>query len=186
MRPTHCISALLLWACSAAAFFQITNPTTGTEWVDGQTNVVTWEKGLLDNIPGYDVELTRMSQDQILYVAKNVPGKPAGLNIVLDNVPPATDYVLIFINSTHGQLHGTSKPFSILKSGSTPSASSPTVAAVDKAQTATVSGGPNPTTHFQTVFPELDWRSGAASLAVPRGVLGAVMAVALGGAWVVL
>ncbi|KAF5310469.1 hypothetical protein D9611_012254 [Ephemerocybe angulata] len=32
------------------AFFQITNPTTGTEWVDGQTNVVTWEKGLLDNI----------------------------------------------------------------------------------------------------------------------------------------
>jgi hypothetical protein len=42
---------------------------TGTQWANGQPNLLTWQKGLLDGIRAFDVELTRLSTDGILYVA---------------------------------------------------------------------------------------------------------------------
>jgi len=155
------------------AYFVVTAPTKGTQWVNGQTNVISWEKGLLDGIEGYDIELTRLSADGLILVAKNgacstfragrwheadgpscmflalfcwtfsfaldsiydvhglfldgfhldirmtVPAKPAGLNLYIENVPPGNDYFVIFINSTHGELRGTSQQFEILPAGRT-------------------------------------------------------------------
>lgn len=51
--------------------FFITQPTLGTQWVNGQSNVVTWKKGLLDDIPSFDVELARLSSDGLIYVAQS-------------------------------------------------------------------------------------------------------------------
>ena len=51
--------------------FLVTTPAKGDKWVNGQTYALTWEKGLLDGIPEFDLELTRMNADGILFVARN-------------------------------------------------------------------------------------------------------------------
>jgi len=53
----------------------ITEPTTSTVWVNGAANLVTWTKGLLDNIHAFDVEIARLSQDGLIFVAKD--GEPS-------------------------------------------------------------------------------------------------------------
>jgi hypothetical protein len=82
-----------------------------------------------------------------------VPASTKGntLNLYLDSVPPADDYFLLFLNSTHGVTYTVSPRFTILSSGSTPSDTQQKPAA--NAQTLTVSGGPNPTASFATTFP---------------------------------
>lgn len=156
----------LVWACSSLAYFVVTQPTPGAQWINGQTNALRWEKGLLDGIVGYDIELTRMSEDALILVAKNVPAKPGGLNVHLSNVPPGDDYVAIFINSTHGVLQGTSQRFSILAANGTPTTPSTGDGKgpqdeVKGAATVSVTSGPNPTQAvFATTFEALPW-SGA-------------------------
>ncbi|KAF9488273.1 hypothetical protein BDN71DRAFT_1347562, partial [Pleurotus eryngii] len=66
-----------------------------------------------------------------------VPNTVHSLNVFLQDVPPRDDYFLLFVNSTHGVLHTTSKRFSVvsLDSGAAPDSYAPTV---------TISGTPNP------------------------------------------
>jgi hypothetical protein len=52
-------------------FFQVTSPTQGTKWVNGQTYPVTWTKGLLDGIARFDLELTRMNTDGLIFIARD-------------------------------------------------------------------------------------------------------------------
>jgi hypothetical protein len=49
----------------------ITTPSTTSVWQNGAANVVTWTKGLLDNIHEFDVEIARLSQDGLIFVAKD-------------------------------------------------------------------------------------------------------------------
>jgi len=117
--------------------------------VNGVANPVTWTKGVKDGVAMVDVELSRLSQDGLIFVARNVPGK-SSLNIVLQDVPPGDDYFLIFINSTHGVLHGTSPRFTILPSSTSPNSTQPSP--ISGAATVTVNGGPDPTLPFATTF----------------------------------
>ncbi|KAF9456911.1 hypothetical protein BDZ94DRAFT_1314710 [Collybia nuda] len=137
-------------AARAAAYFVITEPTRESQWTNGVANPVTWRKGVLDGIAGFDVEMARLSQDGLTFVARNVPSKSASLNILLQDVPPGDDYFLIFINSTHGVMHATSPRFAVLPASSPAKASQPT--AIPDAPTVTVSGAPNPTRPFATTF----------------------------------
>lgn len=57
--------------CIQASYFVISEPQLNTQWVNGGTNLVSWEKGLLDGINGFDVELARLSQDGLTLVARN-------------------------------------------------------------------------------------------------------------------
>lgn len=182
--PAH-FGQIICQSVATIAYFVVTQPTPGAQWINGQTNALRWEKGLLDGIVGYDIELTRMSEDALILVAKNgtvvfasslavdtdnlpcpVPAKPGGLNVHLSNVPPGDDYVAIFINSTHGVLQGTSQRFSILAANGTPTTPSTGDGKgpqdeVKGAATVSVTSGPNPTQAvFATTFEALPW-SGA-------------------------
>jgi hypothetical protein len=144
----------------SASYFEITNPAPGVQWVNDGVNVITWDKGLRDGINGFDVEMARMSQDGLMLLARNVPVSQKQLNLMLKDVPPADDYFLIFINSTHGVMHATSKRFAVLAAGTTPTAAA-TVTPAGGVPTVVVSGGPNPTAQFATTFPAIP--SGALS-----------------------
>jgi len=52
-------------------YFIINEPSAQREWVNGAPNLVSWSKGLLDGIDGFDVELARMSTDGLTLVARN-------------------------------------------------------------------------------------------------------------------
>jgi len=138
----------------ASAYFVVEGPVSNTPWLNNATNVVSWAKGVKDGIAGFDLEMTRMSQDGLFLIAKNVPASPLALNVFLVDVPPADDYFLLFINSTIGLMVGTSKQFSILAASSTPSVSPPSP--VGSVPTVTVSGVPNLTQPlFATTFAAL-------------------------------
>ncbi|KAI0298022.1 hypothetical protein B0F90DRAFT_1867904 [Multifurca ochricompacta] len=128
--------------------FQVTAPTKGTQWVNGQTYPVTWTKGLLDGIELFDLELTRMNTEGLVLVARDGESLYLRLNIQINSVPPGDDYFLLFLNSTHGVLYGNSQSFSIVNSGSGNSSVNP----LPSKPTVTVSGGPNPTAQFATTF----------------------------------
>ncbi|EIN05198.1 hypothetical protein PUNSTDRAFT_38421, partial [Punctularia strigosozonata HHB-11173 SS5] len=128
----------------------ITYPNSTQPWVNGQTNHVSWVKGLLDGVHGFDIELARLSTDSLIFLASNVPtNKNFGLNVFLQDVPAADDYFLVFLNSTHGVTYVVSDRFTILDASSSSSALSP----LTTAATITISGGPNPTAQFVTTFP---------------------------------
>ncbi|KAL0952284.1 hypothetical protein HGRIS_006574 [Hohenbuehelia grisea] len=140
------------FARHAAAYFVVTTPTTNTVWKNGAANGVSWRKGVLDGIDHFDVQLTRMGQNGLFFIARNVEATTTSFNIFMQDVPPADDYYLLFVNSTHGVMHATSKKFTI--SGSSDSASSSNDASpVNGAPTVTVSGGPHPTKQsYATTF----------------------------------
>ncbi|TEB22157.1 hypothetical protein FA13DRAFT_1521609 [Coprinellus micaceus] len=186
----RCLCALL-WAWSVSAYFLVTYPTRAAQWAQGTTHQLTWEKGLLDGVEGYDVELTRMSRDELVLVARNVPAKPPALNVYLDNLPAGDDYVFVFINSTHGVLQGTSARFEILGAGKGASSDQPTPTKVDNAFTASVTRGANPTAFFATTFPALPWngaapRPGIVGAGALLGVVMTVVGGVVGGWWVVV
>src|SRR5260221_7777585 len=52
-------------------YFIINEPSAQREWINGTPNLVSWSKGLLDGIDGFDVELARMSTDGLTLVARN-------------------------------------------------------------------------------------------------------------------
>jgi hypothetical protein len=112
-----------------------------------------WQKGLLDGIVSFDVEMARLSTDGLTLVAKNVPAAQESLNILVQDLPSGDDYFLMIINSTHGVMYATSPRFSILDSGSNPTKGG--LQPDGAAPTVTVSGGPNPTKAFATTFPAL-------------------------------
>jgi len=152
----------------------VTYPTKGAQLENGQTYPITWEKGLLDGVNFFDLELTRMSSNGLILIARDSASQMAslcrsfriieptfplslflvsssigGINLALNSVPDGDDYSLLFINSTHGVLYANSPLFSIVNSGSGNS----TVKALSSKPTVTISGGPNPTAQFVTTFP---------------------------------
>ncbi|KIM35382.1 hypothetical protein M413DRAFT_449769 [Hebeloma cylindrosporum] len=137
----------------SANYFIITSPAAQSQWQNNAANLVSWEKGVLDDIYGFDVEMARMSKDGLTLVARNVPATQKRLNIFLQDVPAGDDYFLIFINSTHGVMHATSSKFTILASSASPSSTPPSPA--EGIPTVTVSGSPNPTQLFATTFPAI-------------------------------
>ncbi|KAF9475586.1 hypothetical protein BDN70DRAFT_231585 [Pholiota conissans] len=172
----RCTNALLVLACLVssvcASYFVITEPQAKTEWVNGSPHLVQWTKGLLDDINGFDVEMTRLSKDGLTLVAMNVPASQGKLNILLQDVPAGDDYFLVFINSTHGVMHATSPRFAVLDASATPS-SPPDLTAAPGIPTVTVSGSPNPTQLFATTFPAIASNAGRLGWGVGReGVLG--------------
>jgi hypothetical protein len=65
------LSALgLLIHHTSAADFSIINPNKNAQWVNGQANLVTWAKGLRDDVIDFDIELMRLSGDGFIYVAR--------------------------------------------------------------------------------------------------------------------
>jgi hypothetical protein len=51
--------------------FQVTYPTKGAQLANGQTYPITWEKGLLDGVNFFDLELTRMKSDGLILIARD-------------------------------------------------------------------------------------------------------------------
>jgi hypothetical protein len=51
--------------------WDITFPNSTQPWVNGQMNHISWVKGLLDEITGFDVELARLSSDSLIFLASN-------------------------------------------------------------------------------------------------------------------
>ena len=125
-----------------------------------------------------------------------VPARPGKLNLLLQDVPTGDDYFVVFINVTHGFTHAVSPRFSIISSTPSSSDSSHPSPLAD-APTVTISGAPNPTASFATIFPEQangaggsmgGWRVGPdaerrAKLVGMGSLLGACI---IGAAWTLL
>ncbi|KAI1791375.1 hypothetical protein LXA43DRAFT_1094526 [Ganoderma leucocontextum] len=174
----------------ANSYFVINTPTTGVQWSNDAVNPITWTKGLLDGVTSVDVELARMNEDGIVFVARDVPASSStgSLNLFLRDVPVGDDYYLLFINSTHGVMYAASQRFAIADTGN---GSAPTPAA--SAATVTVSGGPNPTVGFATTFPASangvaapGWHAVQDARTQLGALAGVVAACVLGGAIAVL
>jgi len=147
------VSFVLGWCLVArtSAYFIVTEPTSSTVWVNGAANLISWSKGLLDGIDTFDIEMTRLGQDGLTFIARDVPTTTGNtLNIMLQDVPVADDYFLLCINSTHGIMYSTSPQFTISNATSSNTAKPSTD---PSAPTVTVSGSPNPTNAFATTFP---------------------------------
>ncbi|THH28566.1 hypothetical protein EUX98_g5630 [Antrodiella citrinella] len=150
--PSSVLSLLLAWclipAANANMYLIINDPAQGAQWSNGAANHISWTKGLLDGVNSFDIELSRLSVDGLIYVASYVPSISPSLNVMMTDVPPGDDYFLLFVNSTVGLKYGTSSMFSIRTSSNatttTPDPTAPTV---------TISGSPNSLSTFATTFP---------------------------------
>jgi hypothetical protein len=54
----------------------VTAPTKGVQWGNNQTYPVSWVKGLLDGVNYIDLELTRMSVDGLILIARDSTSRP--------------------------------------------------------------------------------------------------------------
>lgn len=158
--------------------------------MNNQANLIQWNKGLLDGVNGFDVEMARLSTEGLTLIAKNVPAQQQSLNIFIQDIQPGDDYFLIFMNSTHGVMHATSPRFSVLAAGGNPSnkGSSPN----DAVPTVTVSGAPDPTKAFVTTFPAIangnvvgGWRGVPGLAELSMMVFATLVCMAVGSAWTV-
>ncbi|EIW56329.1 uncharacterized protein TRAVEDRAFT_65619 [Trametes versicolor FP-101664 SS1] len=186
--PTGLLSLFFAWyllpLAHASSYFVINQPAKGATWVNNAVNPISWTKGLLDGVTAVDIELARLSEDGLIFVARDVPAavSTGGVNILIQDIPTADDYFLLFVNSTNGIMYASSPQFTISDTAngtSTPVSGSATV---------TVSGGPNPTAVFATTFPPS--ANGAVSVegaGRQLAAVGSVMALSvLGGVWAVL
>ncbi|KAG7450856.1 uncharacterized protein BT62DRAFT_540452 [Guyanagaster necrorhizus] len=151
---------LLLCLCitlvsSTHSYFVIKEPQASAQWSNGAVNVVTWEKGVQDDITHFDMELVRLSKDGVTYIAYNVeayPASPNSLNIYLEDIPTGDDYFLLFLNSTLGLMHCLSSRFAIINTTGVTSSASVSVTPDSSIPIVTISGSPNPTKGFVTTF----------------------------------
>ncbi|KAI0659490.1 hypothetical protein C8Q70DRAFT_915027 [Cubamyces menziesii] len=193
--PTGLLSLLCAWylvpLAYANSYFVISQPAKGEQWVNGAVNPISWTKGLLDGVNSLDIELARLSQDGLIFVARDVPAPSStgSLNLLIQDIPAADDYYLLFLNSTHGVMYASSQRFSIVDANNGSAPASPAAGA----PTVTVSGGPNPTAVFATTFPPSANGVGAPAWRAVEGahmqlvaVASAVVFCMLGGAWTVL
>lgn len=142
------ILALLLSSLiSVDAYFVVNQPGSSTSWKNGSPYPVSWTMGLKDGFDTFDIEITRLSRGGIYFVAKELPVTMSSLNVVLQDVPAGDDYFLICINSTAGVTYSVSSRFSVVDANATGSNPSPA-----SAPTVTVSGLPNPLSHFAQTF----------------------------------
>ena len=107
------------------------------------------------------------------YCHSTVPASFTALNIYFQSVPIGDDYYLTFMNHTHGITYAISPKFSIVNSVSSGSQPGP----VASAPTVTVSGAPNPTASFATMFPDT---GSAVSLRGLSGFVSMVLTVLCG------
>ncbi|KAK0185733.1 hypothetical protein F5146DRAFT_1125088 [Armillaria mellea] len=112
MLSHRCTLSLLylatLASCITHSYFMVKEPREGAQWSNSAVNVLSWEKGVWDGVTHFDIEMTRLSEDGITYIAYNVPSQPSSptsLNIYLEDVPTGDDYFMLLINSTHGVMH---------------------------------------------------------------------------------
>ncbi|KAK0485284.1 hypothetical protein EDD18DRAFT_704250 [Armillaria luteobubalina] len=159
MLSHRCTLSLLYFAtlasCITHSYFMVKEPREGAQWSNSAVNVLEWEKGVWDGVTHFDVEMTRMSEDGITYIAYNVPAQPSSptsLNIYLEDVPTGDDYFVLLINSTHGVMHCLSPRFSIVNATASASSASSSVTPDSSIATVTVSGAPDPTKGFVTTF----------------------------------
>ncbi|KAF8268482.1 hypothetical protein EI94DRAFT_1771571 [Lactarius quietus] len=143
----------------------VTSPTKGAQWANNGTFPVSWVKGVLDGVDYIDLELTRVSTDGLILIARDIPASSGGINLALSSVPVADDYFLLFLNSTHGIMYGTSLAFSIVN----PGAGNTSVKPIPSKPTVTITGGPNPTAQFVATFgassgAERAWRPNTAAV----------------------
>lgn len=66
------------------AYFIVNEPAKGGQWVNGVANHVSWTKGLLDDVSSFDVEMSRMSVDGLIYVASYGTSDPLSHSFLLD------------------------------------------------------------------------------------------------------
>ncbi|KAJ7771876.1 hypothetical protein B0H16DRAFT_1515055 [Mycena metata] len=183
--PALVLAALV---SSASAYFVVTAPKLNDQWANGDTHMVSWVKGALDGVTSFDIEMSRLNSAGLTLIAKNVPSADSSqksINILLQDVPPGDDYFLLFLNSTHGVMYGTSPRFTVLPSGSASNMSSTTN---PNAATVTVSGAPNPTQAFATMFAlaESGARRPTLSGGQTWGLTTVMVASLVGAAWTLL
>ncbi|KAG6378300.1 hypothetical protein JVT61DRAFT_14019 [Boletus reticuloceps] len=70
----------------------------------GVTIPFKWTKDLLDGVNSFDVELTRLQEDGLILLAKDVPTTYTTLNILLQDVPAGDDYFIVCFNSSNSIL----------------------------------------------------------------------------------
>ncbi|KAJ7273414.1 hypothetical protein C8J57DRAFT_273487 [Mycena rebaudengoi] len=184
-RTAACLLLTTL-VSSASSYFVVTSPKQNDQWANGVPALVSWNKGAMDGVTSFDIEMSQLSSSGLTLIAKNVPSADSSeksINILLQDVPPGDDYFLLFLNSTHGAMHATSPRFSILAAGGSSNSSTPTN---PKAATVTVSGAPNPTQAFATTFALAV--SGASRLLPGQtwGVGSLVLGSVLGAVWTLL
>lgn len=49
----------------------INQPAKGATWVNNAVNPISWTKGLLDGVTAVDIELARLSEDGLIFVARD-------------------------------------------------------------------------------------------------------------------
>ncbi|KAI0341077.1 hypothetical protein BDW22DRAFT_1333005, partial [Trametopsis cervina] len=147
---------------------------------NGATNLVSWVKRVGD---GVDIEMSQLSWDNLIYVAKDATTAPGALNTFIQDLPACDDYYIMFLNSISGNIFGSSAKFSI---GST---SNGTATTNPSAPTVSISGAPNPTQPFATTFPASvngvavpGWQALKGSLPQMLALMSVVIMCLLGGA----
>jgi len=93
------------------AYFLIDQPSESTTWANGSPYPVTWNKGKLDGIYTFSLELIRLQGNGLYYVAQNVPQTMNTVNVLLENVPAGDDYFIVCLNSTDGVIYAVSSRF---------------------------------------------------------------------------
>ena len=60
----------MVYSHSFAAYFIIQSPGNATQMVNNAANLISWQKGV-DNVVGFDLEMTRMTVDGLFLIARN-------------------------------------------------------------------------------------------------------------------
>jgi len=129
------------------AYFIVNQPSSSTTWMNGSPFPVSWTMGLLDGVPTFDIEITRLSRGGVYLVATELPYTMSSLNVILQDVPAGNDYFLLCRNSTSGVTYSVSSRFSVADANTTGSNPSPV-----SAPTVTISGTPGPLSQFAQTF----------------------------------
>lgn len=53
------------------AYFLVEEPKASTQWKNGEAAPVKWDKGVLDGVDAFDLEMARLSSDGLTYIAMN-------------------------------------------------------------------------------------------------------------------
>jgi len=197
MLPSYlfrrCISIYLVLAClvaSASSYFVVNTPSSNVAWVNGQSNLMTWTKGVQDGVEAFDLEMARLTVDGLIYVGMNVPASSSGsINVYIEDLPSGDDYFLVCINSTGGTLFGTSSRFTVLDASSTIPSNYTTTVPLGSAVTVSISGSPSPTMQFATTFPApasgalVFWQKAWTSQLI--GIMSALCVCLTAGVWTV-
>jgi len=131
-----------------AQYFVVDQPSGSTSWANGSPYPLKWTKGLLDGINAFDVELTRLQEDGLILLAKDVPATYPALNILLQDVPAGDDYFIVCFNSSNSIIYAVSSRFTITASSSGQSNPKPD----PSVPTVTASGPPNPLNGFASTL----------------------------------